>query len=228
MSVGARGEAFAMMLVIGAVSCGGRTESGERPGFYSYDGGPWDKAGAGGVIVQGAGGRTAVGAGGRVGRGAGGRGTGGAITRGTGGAVVRGAGGAVMRGAGGLFTGAGGIVTGTGGRPVPPPDVAALIPAICLEPCKGGQDCPSTAPYAGGCNGLLHACLITCENGCPPDTQSVSASGGCFCYDPRVSVASPGGNACCSSYCGPPYYLPCCGGFTCMPGGKCCPGAICL
>jgi len=202
--------AVAVVFSLCVVSCGGRVTGEPRAGDDNNDGGPGGNNGAsgghtgsGGLIVQSTGGRATIGSGGRLAPGSGGR------------------------GAGGFVIGTGGTTTAAGGRPMMPPDIARLVPSICLQPCNGPEDCPSVAPYAGGCNGILHTCLITCELGCPPDTQSVSAAGGCFCYDPRVSVANPS-NTCCSSYCGPPYNLPCCNGYTCTRGGKCCSGSTCL
>jgi hypothetical protein len=203
------------------VACGARTEGPEQIVVR----------GVGGDVLPDTSGGTATGAGGRSTTG--GRATaasGGRFTTGSGGFAARGAGGIILgaggisRGSGGSIFGSGGAVSGTGGRPTLPPGDARLVPYVCLEPCSLPKDCPSADPYAGGCNDILHTCLITCEKGCPPGTEAVSASGGCFCYDPRVNT-TPG--SCCSSYCGPPLHLPCCNGTSCRPDGTCCDGSSC-
>lgn len=212
-----KGETILVPLALWFAACGGRTET-DRRAFEGMGGDVLPDVGSdnttGGRVGAGGGGRTAFGSGGRTGTG--GLGFGG-----------RGAGGSVF-GSGGVPPGSGGVVAETGGRPQPTPEDARLVAYVCRFLCKSPDDCPSAEPYAGGCNGISHSCLITCEKGCPPGTQTLSVAGGCFCYDPRVNAAPQNDGSCCSSYCGPPYYLACCNGGSCGPDGTCCPPLGCF
>lgn len=170
---------------------------------------PPPSGGAGGTMVN-TGGAFAGAAGSVAGSGGAFGGAGGAIG-GVGGSIA---------GAGGAVAGAGGVLA-TGGAPPTDPTYQRLIPYVCMTSCKAPSDCPSALPYAGACNGFFQACTITCENGCPPETDPVPVNGGCFCYE--SSELSLSGilttSACCSNGdCGAPYYLPCCNGLVCRSG----------
>jgi len=218
---GYEGKAIVLSLTLGFAACGARTDTDLR-GFAGTGGDAppsfgGDTATGGSIATGGAG------ASGRPVFATGGRGAGGRAPTGGAGGVVFPSGGAV-----GIVLGSGGVVTEAGGQSGRTPESERLLPFVCWDPCKVPQDCPSPAPFSGGCNGITHGCLITCDKGCPDGTQSLSVAGGCFCYDPRVHTAVANSGTCCSSYCGPPYYIECCTGSTCMPDGRCCSGSSCL
>lgn len=204
-------EAMVLSSSVLVAACGGRTVSGQPSTFDDagdQQAGRTANMGTGGFVTQGTGGRTPVASGGRVSAGSGGRGSGGILVG---------------------PAGAGGVLSGAGGQSMITPDSARLVAFVCRNLCSAADDCPSAAPYAGGCNGISHTCLITCEKGCPPGTQALSVAGGCFCYDPRVNAVPQSVNgSCCSTYCGAPYYLPCCNGYACTRDGTCCLGPSCL
>lgn len=196
-----------------AVACGSRTDP--RDLLMPTETGASGEVSAGGVPVLGSGGARASAGGGRVATG-GRTASSGGVT-GTGGRLP-GAGGqpVVTRGTGGVVA-AGGATTGTGGATT---ETARLLAFICRDSCDTSRVCPSAAPYAGGCNQVAQRCIITCEKGCPPGTQTAMAAGGCFCYVPDVDIVGLHGKCCAEQYCGPPYNLPCCYG-TCSANGTC-------
>lgn len=133
--------------------------------------------------------------------------------QGAGGRLANGAGGAVSQG-GRPPIGAGGL-NGGGGLSM---EAARLRAYACWQSCDAPRDCPSARPYSGGCNQFFQACVITCEDGCPPGLERVNAGTTCWCEMPNAEHDSFDGRCCSYDDCGPPYFLPCCSGGQCING----------